>query len=94
MTMVQRSWHPAGTARQLIAVAADGDRTPMLAGIRVPTHVIHGAADPLVPAAAGEELTHRIAGATLDLIPGMGHDFPLQLLPRFAQGMAVNARRQ
>lgn len=90
---VQRSWHPQGTARQLLAVAADGDRTPMLAGIRVPTHVIHGAADPLVPAAAGEDLARRIAGATLDLIPGMGHDFPLQLLTRFAQGMHGVARR-
>jgi pimeloyl-ACP methyl ester carboxylesterase len=92
-SMVQRSWHPAGTARQMLAVAADGDRTPMLAGIRAPTHVIHGAADPLVPAPAGEDLAARIDGATLDLVPGMGHDLPLQLLPRLAAGIAANAAR-
>jgi hypothetical protein len=32
-------------------------------------------------------------GAVADFIPGMGHDLPLQLLPRFAEGIAENARR-
>ena len=88
-----RAWHPAGTARHVAAVIADGDRSPMLARIQAPTHVIHGLADPLVPPAAAEQLAACIPGATLDLVPGMGHDLPLPLLPRLAQGIQDNARR-
>ena len=90
---VQRAWRPAGTARQLAAVAADGDRTTLLLGIKSPTLVIHGEADPMVPVAAGRDLAQRIAGAQSDFIPGMGHDLPLQLLPRLADGITANARR-
>lgn len=90
---VRRAWRPAGTARQLIAIAADGDRSPMLSKIRAPTRVVHGADDPLVPPAAAPDLAAKIAGATLDLVPGMGHDLPLALLPRLAAGIADNAAR-
>lgn len=90
---VARAWRPAGTARQLAAVVADGDRTPLLAQIAGPTHVIHGAADPLIPPAAGQDLAQRIAGASLDIVPGMGHDLPQPLLQRLADGIAANSRR-
>lgn len=90
---VQRAWRPAGTARQLAAIVADGDRTPLLARITARTAVIHGIADPLVPLGAGEDLARRITGATADFVPGMGHDLPLQLLPRFADCITQNARR-
>lgn len=90
---VQRSWRPSGTLRQLVAVAADGDRTPLLARIQAPTHVIHGMADPLVPLANGQDLARRIPGATSDWVEGMGHDLPIALLPRFAQGITSNAGR-
>jgi pimeloyl-ACP methyl ester carboxylesterase len=55
--------------------------------------VIHGNADPLVPAANGRDLVARIRGATGDFIDGMGHDLPRELLERFADGIAANARR-
>jgi pimeloyl-ACP methyl ester carboxylesterase len=90
---VARAWRPAGTARQLTAVAADGDRTPLLRHITAPTCVIHGRDDPLIPPAAGEDLAHHIAGARIDLVPGMGHDLPLPLLERFADAIAANAAR-
>jgi pimeloyl-ACP methyl ester carboxylesterase len=91
--MVQRAWRPSGTARQILAVAADGDRSALLPLIKAPTQVIHGEADPLIPVAAGRDLAARIAGARLDLVPGMGHDLPQQLLPRFAEGIAAAAAR-
>ena len=90
---VDRAWRPAGTARQLTAVAADGDRTPMLARIRAPTLVLHGRADPLIPAPAAHDLAAHINGAQVELIEGMGHDLPLPLLPRLAASIAANARR-
>lgn len=93
LATVQRSWHPMGTARQLLAIMADGDRTPLLGRIAVPTAVIHGEADPLVPVEAGRHLLAHIAGAEGDFIPGMGHDLPLALLPRFAATIAENATR-
>lgn len=90
---VRRAWNPAGTARQLVAVAADGDRSPLLGQIHAPTQVIHGAADPLVPPEGGRDLARKIHGAQLELIDGMGHDLPLALLPRIAALIAGNAQR-
>jgi pimeloyl-ACP methyl ester carboxylesterase len=55
----------------------------------VPTRVVHGQADPLVPVAAAHDLAAKIRGAELDLIEGMGHDLPLALLPRLAE--SINA---
>jgi pimeloyl-ACP methyl ester carboxylesterase len=90
---VTRSYRPAGTARQMLAIAADGDRSTLLATLRAPTHVIHGAADPLIPVSAGRDLAARIPGATLDVIEGMGHDLPRELWPRFVAGIAEVAGR-
>ena len=92
-TSVRRSYRPAGTARQMVAIAADGDRSPALASIRMPTRIIHGRADALVPVAAGHDLKAKIAGAQIDLVDGMGHDLPAPLWPRFVAGIAAAAGR-
>jgi len=84
---VRRAWRPSGVARQLVAVVADGDRTPQLSRISAPTHIVHGADDPLIPVAAAHDLHARIAGSTLEVIDGMGHDLPAQLWPRFAEAL-------
>jgi proline iminopeptidase len=85
---VRRAYEPAGTARQLLAIIASGDRRKLLKTITAPTLVIHGAADPLVPVAAGRDTAQNIPGATLTVIEGMGHDFPEALLPRLAAAIA------
>ncbi len=85
---VRRAYEPAGTARQLLAVIASGDRRKLLRTIAVPTLVIHGAQDPLVPLAAGRDTARHIPGASLLVIEGMGHDFPDALLPRLARAIA------
>ena len=90
---VRRSYRPAGTARQMIAIVADGNRSPLLARIGQPTQIIHGKADPLVPVAAGLDLAAKIAGAEIDVIAGMGHDLPTELWPRFVSGIASAAGR-
>ncbi len=90
---VRRSYRPQGTARQMVAIAADGNRSKLLSQIEVPTQVIHGQDDPLVPVAAGHDLAQKIAGAKLDLIEGMGHDLPVELWPRFVAGIADAAAR-
>jgi pimeloyl-ACP methyl ester carboxylesterase len=70
----ERSYHPQGFMRQMVAVAADARRAESLSRMAVPTLVIHGKADPLVPLACGEDTARRIPGAKLSLIEGMGHD--------------------
>ena len=62
--------------RQLMAVLAGGDRRSQLRQLVVPTLVIHGQADSLLPVQAGKELAECIEGAKLMRIAGMGHDLP------------------
>ncbi|WP_114969098.1 alpha/beta fold hydrolase [Rhodoferax ferrireducens] len=73
---VERGFYPVGTLRQILAVMADVNRATELAQVRVPTLVLHGKADPLVPYACGEDTARRIPGAKLVGIEGMGHDLP------------------
>ena len=71
---IERSYHPQGFLRQMVAAVADSTRAAALANLSVPTLVVHGKADPLVPFACGEDTARRIPGATLVGIEGMGHD--------------------
>ena len=73
---VERACRPHGIIRQYAAIVADGDRRGELAGVDVPSLVIHGAADPLVPAAAGNDTANAIPGARYIEIPKLGHDLP------------------
>jgi pimeloyl-ACP methyl ester carboxylesterase len=86
--VARRGLYRAGTARQLAAILASGDRRPMLHNVEAPTLVIHGANDPLVPVAAGRDTARHIRGATLEVIDGMGHDFPPALMTRIAARVA------
>ena len=88
-----RGIHPEGTARQLVAILASGDRTAELAKLDVPTLVIHGTEDPLIDVSGGRATAAAISGAELVLIEGMGHDLPRALWPRFVDLIARNAGR-
>jgi proline iminopeptidase len=89
---VERGYHPAGFLRQLGAILATGDRTPLLDQVRCPTLVIHGKADPLVPYAGGVDTAYRIRDSKLVLLDGYGHDFPSQLYGRIATLIISHAR--
>lgn len=71
-----RKFNPAGYARQYAAILASGDRTEQLRSITIPTLIIHGDADPLVPYPAGIATLEAISGAKMETIKGMGHDLP------------------
>ena len=81
----RRSFHPAGTVRQITAVAADAGRADELARVKPRTLVLHGKADPLVPFACGHDTARRIPGARLVGIEGMGHDLPPGVVERLLQ---------
>jgi pimeloyl-ACP methyl ester carboxylesterase len=89
---VRRAYYPAGTAHQLLAILASGDRRWLLPKITAPTLVIHGADDPLVPVAAGRDTAHHIKGAQLKVIDGMGHDLPLALQPVLVEAIAAHCK--
>jgi pimeloyl-ACP methyl ester carboxylesterase len=88
-----RGFNPAGVARQLVAILASGSRRAALRGLRLPTLVVHGVADPLVPLAAGQDTANAIPGAELLAIEGMGHDLPRPLWPRLVDAICGLAAR-
>ena len=88
---LRRSCCLPGVARQMLAVTAAGDQSALLRAIAVPTLVIHGAADPVVPLACGIDSAAAIPGARLEIIEGMGHDLPLQLVERLASLIDAHA---
>jgi pimeloyl-ACP methyl ester carboxylesterase len=88
--LFDRGIYPAGSARQLGAVASAPDRTEALAGIRAPTTVIHGDADPLVDVSGGRATAEAIRGARLVIFPGMGHDLPRALWPEIIDAIVEN----
>lgn len=88
-----RGLHPAGAARQLVAILASGSRKAALASVRAPTLVIHGDADPLVPLACGIDVADTVPGAQRLVIEGMGHALPITHWPRIVEAIAAHAAR-
>ena len=90
--VARRGLYREGTERQLLAILGSGDRRELLRGITAPTYVIHGADDPLVPLAAGIDTARSIPGARLEVIPGMGHDFPPAVMAVVAERIGEHCR--
>lgn len=88
-----RSYHPEGVVRQLLAILAQPDRTEALHDVSVPTLVVHGDSDPLVDSSGGKATAEAVPGAELWLVPGMAHDLPAALHTEIADRIAANCRR-
>jgi len=86
-----RSFSPQGTIRQIAAIMTQTNRKKALASVTVPTLVIHGTDDPVVPVEAGRDTAEAIPGAQLMLIEGMGHDLPHGgAWPRIVEAIAAH----
>ncbi len=83
-----RSYYPQGVGRQLAAIVKGGSRVEQLKTISVPTLVIHGADDPLVPIEGGRDTAKNIPGALIEIIEGMGHELSPGLEYRLADLIA------
>ena len=70
-----RAFNPQGVERQIMAILAEPSRVALLNQLRVPTLVVHGTADPLLPVMHGVHLAAHIRGSQLALIPGLAHRF-------------------
>jgi pimeloyl-ACP methyl ester carboxylesterase len=91
--MYDRGLDPAGSARQLAAIIASGNRTEALHRITAPTVVIHGTADRLVRPSGGRATAKAIPGARLVKVEGMGHDLPRGAWEQVIAAIVANARR-
>ena len=69
------------------AVGAGPSRLNRLAEISLPTLVIHGTEDPILPLDHGMALANNIAGATTFIMEGVGHEIPEALMPEIVREM-------
>lgn len=90
--LLQRGIDPRGTARQLAAIVTAPSRQETLGAVRLPTLVIHGAADPLIPLEGGIATAAAIPGSRLKVIEGMGHALPLAVWPEIIDAIAQHAQ--
>ena len=88
-----RGLNPTGTLRQIAAIIATGDRTPLLRTITAPALVVHGSRDRLIPPSGGRATAKAILGARLLIVEGMGHDLPRAAWPRLLDAIEQNAAR-
>lgn len=84
----ERGFWPQGVPRQLMAIFAAGDRSERLKTIDVSTLVLHGRDDGLLPLAHGEYTHSLIPKSTLVVYEGMGHNLPLQVVPKMVADIA------
>ena len=88
---VERSFRPVGTARQTVGIMASPDRTPGLAGVTVPTLVVHGLVDKLVKPSGGTATAAAVPNSTLLMFPDMGHDLPEPRWDDIVRAVRANA---
>ena len=88
-----RGYYPIGMKRQLLAIIADGSRVDRLKTVKVPTLVVHGGADPLVPKEGSEDIARLVPGARLEIIDEMGHDLPPSQVGRMVNLIAGHAKQ-
>ncbi|MBJ7336742.1 alpha/beta hydrolase [Mycolicibacterium sp.] len=72
----ERSYYPAGVARQFSAILGSGSLLPYDKQITAPTVVIHGRADKLMRPSGGRAVAKAIRRSRLVLFDGMAHDLP------------------
>ncbi|GAB4522656.1 MAG: alpha/beta hydrolase [Haliangiales bacterium] len=87
----ERSYHPPGFLRQMSAIVHAPNRIPALRKLRVPSLVMHGRNDILVPVIGGKSTARAIPGARLRIFDGMGHDLPRPLWPVLVDEIARHA---
>jgi pimeloyl-ACP methyl ester carboxylesterase len=88
-----RSYYPVGTGRQLVAILAAEGRLERLSKVKVPTLVIHGTDDVLVPVENGRSVAAAVPGARMLEIQGMGHNLPERVWPQVIDAIEELARQ-
>jgi pimeloyl-ACP methyl ester carboxylesterase len=83
---------PLGVILLQLQAVGGHDTSARLPGLAVPTLVLHGTRDPVLPVANGELIARLVPGARLELLDGAGHLFWLEQPVRAAALLAGHAR--
>src|SRR5260370_22694085 len=88
-----RSYYPLGFGRQYAPILASKTRIPTLHNVKLPTLVVHGADDPLVPPENGKRAAAALPGARYLECAGAGHNLPPSTWSDIADAIAQTARQ-
>lgn len=81
MATFKRSDKPMGVARQYAGILAQPRWHERLNDLKIPTLVLHGDQDTLIPPGAGTDIAKRVPKAQMSLIEKWGHDMPEKATP-------------
>jgi pimeloyl-ACP methyl ester carboxylesterase len=92
---VERAFYPIGEARHAAASLFAGyeDRRVKLSTIKVPTMVVQGEDDPLVPEEGARDVATSIPGAEYRLLPDLGHVLPPTMISEIADAITAAAAK-
>lgn len=88
-----RARNPDAAQNHALAVGASPDRFEPLRKLSVPTLVIHGSEDPILPLPHGRATAEAIPRAKLLVIEGMGHDLPEHARKQIARAILEHTAR-
>jgi pimeloyl-ACP methyl ester carboxylesterase len=74
-------FYPRAMPRQLTAIFKAGDRSDIVKNISVPTLVLHGENDALLPVSYGRLTAELIPDSTFKVYKNMGHNLPKEVIP-------------
>jgi pimeloyl-ACP methyl ester carboxylesterase len=60
----------------------------LLKTVKVPTLVLHGDDDPLLPVEGGRDVASLVPGAKIETFPGWGHDIPKEMVPKLVERLS------
>lgn len=80
---------PEAVRTAILAIMERRDSTPLLGNIKVPTAIIAGAEDTLIPVSAAESMHGTIMGSTLEVIALAGHLPNLEQTAVFDTGLST-----
>lgn len=87
-------FYPDAVPRQLMAILKAGDRSEQVKTIHVPTLVLHGKDDTLIPVAHGEYTAEIISGSRFVAYDGMGHNLPPEVMPLLVKDMVFHFKQK
>ncbi|KAF8289889.1 hypothetical protein TcBrA4_0134780 [Trypanosoma cruzi] len=91
--ILRRSSDFSGVLRQYVALLNAKDRTTGLKRIHVPTVILHGTKDPIVPYVNGKQLAGMIPQAKFVTLEGIGHVLHPALREKIIDTLAANMQQ-
>lgn len=90
---VRKGQNPKARLQQLSAIVASGSRLKELPHIQVPTLILHGTDDKLIPPIHAKIYAPLIPHAKMVWLEGVGHELPIPVLPLVHTEMLANFRK-